>query len=296
MESAGESADPLRCSSNRKVRCNEMAAVLHIEASPLKERSHTTAVARAFLDAYREANPADEIERIDLWSEPLPPFDAATIEAKFAVLRKKVFSAEQERRWRAVQAVSRRFNAADKYVFSVPMWNFGVPYPLKHYIDVVTLAGENWTWTRGEGYRALLSGKRATLIYSSAGAYEIGETAHADDFQKPYLRRWLRFIGVHDISEINLAPTLAEAQVVAERAREAQLRALALAREFRAADERSPRCHDRIARAQALVDEVREQLDSRHVPEVSVRENPHIGIELRLGIPDAHELIVAIGQ
>lgn len=209
-----------------------MPKVLYIEASPLKERSHSIAVARAFLGAYREAHPADEIEKIDLWSEPLPPFDAATIEAKFAVLRKKVFSAEQGQRWAAVQAVSRRFNAADKYVFSVPMWNFGVPYPLKHYIDVVTLAGENWTWARDEGYRPLLSGKRATLIYSSAGAYQIGEPAHADDFQKPYLRRWLAFVGVRDVAEINVAPTLAEPDTVAEHTRAARLRALDLARAF----------------------------------------------------------------
>jgi len=124
-----------------------MATVLYIEASPLKERSHTIEVARAFLGAYREARPQDTIETIDLWAQALPPFDGATIEAKFAVLRKKEFTPLQQEKWDAVRAVARRFNAADKYVLSVPMWNFSVPYPLKHYIDVVTLAGENWTWS-----------------------------------------------------------------------------------------------------------------------------------------------------
>jgi FMN-dependent NADH-azoreductase len=209
-----------------------MATLLYIEASPLKERSHTIEVARAFLDAYPRAHPHDTIETIDLWAEPLPAFDGATIEAKFAVLRKNEFTPLQQEKWEAVRAVARRFNAADKYVFSVPMWNFGVPYPLKHYIDVVTLAGENWTWTPEQGYRALLSGKRALLIYSSAGAYELGQPPHAADFQKPHLRHWLAFIGVHDIHEINIAPTLADPVRVAQVKHEAHTRALALARTF----------------------------------------------------------------
>src|SRR3989337_2819713 len=106
-----------------------MATLLYIEASPLKQRSHTIEAARAFLDAYREANPEDTIETIDLWDEALPAFDGTTIEAKFSVLRKNEFTLAQRVKWSAVQAVSRRFNAAHKYVFSVPMWNFGVPYP-----------------------------------------------------------------------------------------------------------------------------------------------------------------------
>jgi FMN-dependent NADH-azoreductase len=209
-----------------------MATVLYIESSPLKQRSHTIEVARDFLGAYRQARPEDTIETIDLWEQALPPFDGATIEAKFAVLRRNDFTPLQQEKWRAVQAIARRFNAADKYVFSVPMWNFGVPYPLKHYIDVVTLAGENWTWTRAEGYRALLSGKRAILIYSSAGEYTLHLPPHAADFQKPYLRHWLSFIGVHDIVEINVAPTLADHAVVAQAKQEARMRARELARTF----------------------------------------------------------------
>jgi len=209
-----------------------MATVLYIEASPLKERSHTIEVARAFLGAYREARPQDTIETIDLWAQALPPFDGATIEAKFAVLRKKEFTPLQQEKWDAVRAVARRFNAADKYVLSVPMWNFSVPYPLKHYIDVVTLAGENWTWSREQGYRPLLSGKRAALIYSSAGSYELTLPPHAADFQKPYLRHWLAFIGVQQIDEINIAPTLADPARVAQIKQEAHMRALALARTF----------------------------------------------------------------
>lgn len=154
-----------------------MSKLLYIEAAPSKSRSHTVAVSQAFLDAWRAAHPGDEIERLDLWQVALPPFDAQAIEAKFAVLRRNDFTAEQFARWEAVRRVSRHFNAADKYVFSVPMWNFGVPYVLKHYIDVVTLPGENWTWSREAGYATLLSGKQALAIYASASVARWMRTA-----------------------------------------------------------------------------------------------------------------------
>jgi FMN-dependent NADH-azoreductase len=208
-----------------------MSKLLYIEASPLKSRSHSITVSQAFLDAYRAAHPQDEIERLDLWQVAMPQFDAQTIEAKFAVLRRNDFTAEQLERWEAVRRVSRHFNSADKYVFSVPMWNFGVPYVLKHYIDVVTLPGENWTWSAGAGYRTLLSGKKALAIYASANLHEqAGEDA--DDFQKPFMRRWLRFIGVEDIEEITLAPTLSDPESVARIRAEAIAAATQVALQF----------------------------------------------------------------
>ena len=225
-----------------------MSKLLYIEASPLKSRSHTIAVSEAFLDAYREAHPQDEIERLDLWQATLPPFDAQTIEAKFAVLRRdrqgrrkcrqcmeqlpaNEFTNEQWERWQAVRRVSRHFNAADKYVFSVPMWNFGVPYVLKHYIDVVTLPGENWTWSRDAGYGTLLSGKKALAIYASANLHEqVGEGA--DDFQKPFMRRWLRFIGIEDVQEITVVPTLSDPETVGRSRAEAISAATQLAPRF----------------------------------------------------------------
>jgi FMN-dependent NADH-azoreductase len=206
-----------------------MAQLLYVEASPLKARSHSIHVASEFLQAYGEINRQDEIEVIDLWQTKLPPFDGETIEAKFAVLRRKEFTPEQQARWDAVREVSRRFNAAAKYVFSVPMWNFSIPYPLKHYIDVVTLAGENWSWSPEQGYRSLLSGKKALMIYASAGHYGPGD---ASDFQKPYLRRWLNFIGIRDIQEINVAPTLTTNDTLARIKCNARTTAVELAAAF----------------------------------------------------------------
>ncbi len=207
-----------------------MARLLYIEASPAKSTSHSIDVAKVFLQAYQEMHPQDELQ-VDrsLGSRTCRRSMPRRSRRSSPSCESRNSLSEQRVRWDAVQRISRRFNAADKYIFSVPMWNFGVPYRLKHYIDVVTLAGENWSWSRAEGYKSLLSGKKALMVYASAGEYGVSDPS---DFQKPYLRRWLNFIGVTDIHEISVAPTLADADALARTKCKAKASAVQLAATF----------------------------------------------------------------
>ena len=41
------------------------------------------------------------------------------------------------------------------------MWNFGVPYKLKHYLDVLTMPGTLFGFDPATGYIGLLKDKRA---------------------------------------------------------------------------------------------------------------------------------------
>ena len=197
-----------------------MTHLLYIEASPMQAASTSSTVAAAWLEAYRKAHPEDTVDSLNVWDLDLPPFDADMIAAKFAVLRAQNATAPQQALWARAVALSQRFNAADCYLFSLPMWNFGIPYRLKHFIDVVTLPGQNWSWSREAGYQALLPGKHATLVYSSAGAYPLQPEEDDSDFQKPYMRRWLRFLDIAVDAEISAAPTLvAPEELAATRAR-----------------------------------------------------------------------------
>lgn len=192
-----------------------MATLLYVEASPRKARSASIAVARAFLDAHATAHPGDRIDTLDVWSAALPEFDGDTIAAKYAVMRQQDPTGGQAAAWDAVRAVFARFAAADKYLFGVPMWNFGVPYKLKHYIDVVTQPGLAFA-ASADGTRGLVTGRPAAVVYARGGAYPAGTPGAADDFQKPYLELWLRFIGFTDIRPIVVEPTLGPPARVAE--------------------------------------------------------------------------------
>jgi FMN-dependent NADH-azoreductase len=53
-----------------------MTKLLYIEASPRKDRSHSSQVANEFLDAYKAKNPDHEIEHLPLFEVDLPDFAA----------------------------------------------------------------------------------------------------------------------------------------------------------------------------------------------------------------------------
>lgn len=184
-----------------------MATLLYIEASPRKQRSHSITVADAFLDVYRSSNPNDKIDSLDLWSESLPKFDGDMINAKYAVMHGQDPSPREQVAWAEIGKICKRFTDADKYLFSVPMWNFGIPYVLKHYIDIITQPGLSWSFAPDTGYSGLVRGPVAA-IYSSGGAYHDGSGAEAFDQQKPYFEGWLGFIGLSDVSRVTIAPTL----------------------------------------------------------------------------------------
>ena len=190
--------------------------LLHVIASPGGEASHTVAAAAELLAAYRERHPEHLVRTVNVWDLEMPEFDATMIAAKFAVLRTQAASDAQKAQWARAVAISRAFNEADRFVFSLPMWNYGVPYRLKHYIDIVTLPGQNWSWSRAEGYQPLLRDKRAVLVCSSAGDFsEAAASARPgaySDFQKPFMRQWLRFVGVEVVGEVDVAPTLTDPQ------------------------------------------------------------------------------------
>jgi FMN-dependent NADH-azoreductase len=205
-----------------------MPKLLYIESSPRKARSHSIKVAQAFLDAYTAAHPGDSIDRLDLWAENLPAFDGPMIDAKYSIMHGQSPSGAEQAAWSTVETIFARFNAADKYVFSVPMWNFGLPYILKHYIDVVTQPGLSWSFSPDSGYSGLVSGK-AVAIYSSAGVYHEGSGAEGFDLQKSGFENWLGFISITDVTRVIVAPTLAAPDDVtsADDAASAQARTLA---------------------------------------------------------------------
>lgn len=186
-----------------------MSKLLYIEASPRGARSASHTVAQHFLDAYRQAHPGDTVEVVDLWHTSLPEFDGPTLDAKYAVLHGQQHTPEQATAWQAVVNLAEQFTAADKYVISLPMWNFGIPYKLKHYIDLIVQPGLTFSFSPEKGYSGLVTGKPIVAIYARGGAYGPGSGAEGYDQQTGYLKQVLGFIGFTDIKEILVEPTMA---------------------------------------------------------------------------------------
>lgn len=185
-----------------------MVKLIYIKASPRKERSYSTKVANQFIDAYRTTHPHDSIEELNLWQMDLPPFDGDTINAKYAVMHQQAQTPAQQIAWQSVTAMFEQFNSADKYLFSIPMWNFSIPYRLKHYIDLLTQPGLAFNIASDGSYVGLVTQKPAVLIYSSGGAYGPNSGAESYDMQKSYMKLWLQIIGFKDIRELAIESTI----------------------------------------------------------------------------------------
>jgi len=205
-----------------------MTKLLYIQASPRAERSHSIAVADAFVESYRRSHPAEQIQQLNLFTMDLPPFEGLALNAKYAILHGQQPTAEELGAWRAIESLIGEFKSADKYVMAVPMWNFCIPYRLKQYIDIIVQPTYTFSYTPAEGYKGLVLGKPVFIAYARGGEYPPGAPAEAFDLQKRYLELILGFIGFTDIRSAVIEPTLGDP----ERARKAQAAAIAKAAEM----------------------------------------------------------------
>lgn len=185
-----------------------MSDLLYVIGSPRQEASESSAIANAYLDEYRRQRPDAVIDVLDLWSEELPPFDGDRAAAKMTVFSGQELTGVEATAWEAVEATFRRFEAADSYLFTVPMWNGGIPWLLKQYIDILTQPGMVFGFDPTAGYSGLMHGRTATVVYTS-GVYSPGAPkAFGSDFHAEYFNDWLTFIGIDQIHEIRFQPTV----------------------------------------------------------------------------------------
>jgi FMN-dependent NADH-azoreductase len=136
-----------------------VSKLLYISASPRGEASESIALADTFLSEYRTRHPDLEVDRLDLWDGSLPVYGGKGAEAKMVAFGGQAPTGELGAAWAEVQTVFDRFNAADIYLFAVPMWNAGVPWVLKHLIDTITQPGMCFGFDPSSGYQPLVKGR-----------------------------------------------------------------------------------------------------------------------------------------
>ncbi len=207
-----------------------MTHMLHIVGSPRKAVSASLDVARHFIGDWIAAHPDATVDALDVWETELPPFDGPALEAKYAGLTGTPLTAEQQQVWAEIRALAERFKRADVILISAPMWNFGIPYRVKHLIDAVSQKDVLFTFD-GKNLNGLLGGRKLVVI-AARGAPLGGDYPEKDfDHQVAYLRVWSRMVGIADFEAITvegtlLGPEADEAARATARAKAAELAAL----------------------------------------------------------------------
>jgi FMN-dependent NADH-azoreductase len=96
-------------------------------------------------------------------------------------------------------ALVAELQAADDIVIATPIYNFSVPAALKAWIDLICRDKITFVY-ENDSPRGLLSNKRATVIVTSGGTLAGKDI----DFTTSYIRHILGFIGVDDVTMIDV--------------------------------------------------------------------------------------------
>ena len=174
-----------------------MPILLHLDASPRRDRSVSRQLTRDFAAAWKQAHPEGQIIYRDLGHDPVPlvteTFIAAVYtppEARSPELRAAVATSDQ---------LISELKAATEYVFGVPMYNFSVPAGFKAYIDQIVIPGRTYKIDESGCKKGLLREKKATVITSSGWLYRKGSPLSRYNHQEPWIRTILGFIGVTNV-------------------------------------------------------------------------------------------------
>lgn len=181
-----------------------MLRLLHIVATPRGEESRTLQVSEPFLASFLEKNPGWIVDELDLGKEELPPLSMKSVSGKYILLQGKEIFGSLRESWAEILQHIERFKTADLFLLSTPMWNFSIPYMLKHYIDLIVQPRYLFRYREDGTVEGLVKDKKMVVIASSGGAY--GGNMERFDHQEPYLRTIFGFIGISDIVFIRAEP------------------------------------------------------------------------------------------
>jgi len=171
-----------------------MKSLLVINSSAAREGSVSRTLVEEAVARLLETNPFAEVVRRDLGADPVPHL---TVDTLSGVRGTPATVAERHARALSDELID-ELRAADTIVIGAPMYNFGVTTSLRAWFDHVLRAGETFSYSEA-GPKGLLPGKRVIVIESRGGLYSEGP-GQATDFQEPYLRHLLGFIGITDVT------------------------------------------------------------------------------------------------
>lgn len=175
-----------------------MKKILHIIASP-RDESRTLQISQSFLDVFVKRCPDYVVDELNLSTQDLPELSAKSVSGKYLLLDGKGIFGSLKESWLQIIQYIEGFLTSDVYVISCPMWNFSIPYRLKHYIDLIVQPKYLFRYNESGQAEGLVKNKKMIIVMTRGGQYQQGD---AFDFQEPYLRTIFGYVGITDITFI----------------------------------------------------------------------------------------------
>jgi FMN-dependent NADH-azoreductase len=173
--------------------------LLRIDSSA-RRNSVSRQLSARFAEAWQHEHPQGKVIARDLATTALPHITDEWVQAVHS--NPATLTAEQKQVLAVSDTLVEELVQADSIVIGAPMYNFAIPAPLKAWIDQVVRVGKTVLFAEA-GPKGILTGKKVYVITSRGGAYRSGTFTERFDYQEPYLRHILGFIGLTDVTFIH---------------------------------------------------------------------------------------------
>jgi FMN-dependent NADH-azoreductase len=178
-----------------------MANLLFVSSSLFGDGSQSRLIASEFIDRWRQSHPRTTVVERELTADSIPHLSLAVLAASMTPADTR--SAADRQTAALADSLIEEVEAADVIVLAAPMYNFSIPSTLKAWIDHVTRAGRTFRYGTA-GAEGLLRGRKVFIITGRGGIYSGDSPAKGMDFQEPYLRAMLGFLGLDDVTFIHV--------------------------------------------------------------------------------------------
>lgn len=161
--------------------------------------SHTRRLTARFIERWRALRPQDSIVYRDVGANPPAPVTGDWVAAAFTKPDRR--DAAQRATLAESDQLTAELIAADLVVIGAPMYNFGIPAPLKAWIDNVIRVGVTFGFDRTRGdvpYWPMLTGGKQLVILGARGdyGYDPGERLGDINLVEASLTIPLGYIGI----------------------------------------------------------------------------------------------------
>jgi FMN-dependent NADH-azoreductase len=200
--------------------------LLRIDSSA-RRNSVSRQLTGRFVEAWQQEHPDGTVIERNLATTALPHITDEWVHAVYS--DPATLTTEQKLVLQLSDELVEELVQADTIVIGAPMYNFAIPAPLKAWIDQIVRVGKTVLFAEA-GPQGVLKGKKVYVVTSRGGAFRPGTPTERFDYQEPYLRHILAFIGLADVTFIH-----AENQKPGEQAEIAKAAAIAQIRDLTSA-------------------------------------------------------------
>lgn len=170
--------------------------ILNIQSSASGPNSVTQKLSQAVLEHLKTQSDLSLTER-NLQKSELPLLHPELIGAYFTADEER--SQEQKDLLTISNQYVQEWIDSDVIVMSAPMYNFGIPAALKAYFDLLARVNLTFSYT-AEGPVGHLKNKKVIVTVATGGT-PLGSPY---DFVTPYVKQFLTFLGIDDITFISI--------------------------------------------------------------------------------------------